>query len=210
MKEIGCVENNSKNKKRNPKKIITKIILCGFLLVILYLCFREVTNVDYKVEGASMLPTLKSGDLWTGKLCNTDHCRNFLKRGETVVVNLGSDGPITGEVIKRIIGLPLDTVTIADGNVYINGYKLIEEYTQGKISSNHGYNCISFYPGTDELVILGDNREHSWDARGFGVVKLSKVKAYASFDKYNDISLGPVISQEKLSIPEEECPDFSY
>ena len=85
--------------------------------------------------------------------------------------------------IKRVIGLPGDTITIADGKVYVNGTELKEDYIQGQ---TFPYTAGSTYTYTVEechIFVMGDNREHSSDSRHplVGTIPLEAVWGEAGF-----------------------------
>lgn len=80
--------------------------------------------------------------------------------------------PSTDEFIKRVIGLPGDTVEAHDGDVYINGQKLVEPYLpEGVTTSDFSPQKID--PG--RLWVMGDNRSGSADSRVFGQIRSSTI-----------------------------------
>ncbi len=80
--------------------------------------------------------------------------------------------PSTEEFIKRVVGLPGETVEAQDGQVYVNGKRLIEPYLPpGTITSDLA--PVTVPPG--ELFVMGDNRGSSSDSRVFGPVKRASV-----------------------------------
>jgi len=81
-------------------------------------------------------------------------------------------------LIKRVVGLPGDEITIVSGQVYINGEPLEEPYVVlGHGSSNWGPRVI----GYDEFLVLGDNRNNSNDSRHFGPIHKSTIIGKAWF-----------------------------
>jgi signal peptidase I len=76
------------------------------------------------------------------------------------------------DLIKRVIGLPGETITIENGRVHIDGVPLHEPYLQ------NGTHMPDFGPvtvGEDEVFLMGDNRDFSLDSRAFGPVPISDV-----------------------------------
>ena len=140
---------------------IIKEILPYVLIIIAVILIRTFIITPVRVDGASMDQTLEDGQiLLLYKLANVDY-------GDIVVLDEEKEGEI---IIKRIIGMPGDTVSIKDNTVYVNGEELEEDYAYGETSD---YEEITL--GDDEYFILGDNRPISKDSRYFGPVKEDEI-----------------------------------
>jgi signal peptidase I len=129
-----------------------------------------------RVEGQSMEPNLHSEQrLVVEKLSYRFHGP---QRFDIVVLNVASQGEEL--LIKRVVGLPGETVEIKDGGVYIDGKRLEEpftdEYTQ---SGRHGQVTVPPL----HVYVLGDNRDRSNDSRSFGPVPIENVigRAWLSY-----------------------------
>lgn len=108
-----------------------------------------------RVEGTSMVDTLRSGDIVFVTRFDYRGGRTP-KRGDIVHCRFPNR---SGTYIKRMIGLPGDTVEIIDSRVYINGESLSEPYATG---ASEDYSVTL---GEDEYLVLGDNRAESYDSR---------------------------------------------
>lgn len=140
---------------------IIKEILPYVLIIIAVILIRTFIITPVRVDGASMDQTLEDGQiLLLYKLSNIDY-------GDIVVLDEEKEGEI---IIKRIIGMPGDTVSIKDNTVYVNDEKIEEDYAYGETSD---YEEITL--GDDEYFILGDNRPISKDSRYFGPVKEDEI-----------------------------------
>ena len=83
--------------------------------------------------------------------------------------------------IKRIIGMPNETVQIIEGEVYINDKRLEDDYYCEYFIENPGLAENKVFLGDNEYFVLGDNRNHSTDSRDarLGVVKYSQIYGHA-------------------------------
>ena len=157
-----------------------RFVAIGLLVGILLVVFVVQRNDVY---GTSMEPTLHSGDAVFVEMISV-YTGNF-KRGDIVTIDAkGMDGYTHEEnLIKRIVGLPGETIKIADGNVYINGVLLDEsaylpEGTQTYVRAegmSRGYDEVTL--GPDEYYCMGDNRGGSNDSRRMGPFKKSQLEA---------------------------------
>lgn len=82
------------------------------------------------------------------------------------------------ECIKRVIGLPGEHIEIKDGNVYINGEKLEENYLDSGIKTN-SITLTNFTVPEDSIFVLGDNRSNSKDSREFGCIPFERIDGIA-------------------------------
>jgi signal peptidase I len=164
-----------------------------YLLIVLGLTYLVITFVGQRteVEGESMENTLQDGDnLIVDKM--TYKFKNP-QRFDIIVfpVQYKSDT----YYIKRIIGLPGETVSIdEDGNIYIDGEILEESYGREVISADTVGNVE--YPvvlGDDEYFVMGDNRNNSSDSRTqlVGNIKRSDIigRAWVRIWPFNKIGL---------------------
>ena len=141
------------------------------VLVILFL-YRPV-----KVEGTSMMPSLYDQE----RLFINQFSYRFgigdIKRGETVVFWFPED--TTKSYIKRVIGLPGDTIEVDDGWVIVNGRKLIENYVPSDYRDDRSYPRQVVPP--NEYFVLGDHRVSSNDSRAWGFVPRNYIYGKAVF-----------------------------
>lgn len=144
-------------------RILKKIVNFGlFLLVVLgitYLVVHYVTNRTL-VHGTSMEATLSDGDsIMTDKISYRFH-----EPQRFDIVSFPYNDAAHPYLIKRIIGLPGETVQIQEGKIYINGEQLQESYGLEIIQSG-GLAESPITLGADEYFVMGDNRNDSIDSR---------------------------------------------
>lgn len=173
-----ALKKQEKAKKKMAKKLAKEneeinivkdlISLCIYILFIVGLCWIVLTYVGQRTEvsGDSMNNTLQSGDsLWIDKL--TYHFESP-QRFDIVVFPFDDVSDEDTFYIKRIIGLPGETVYIAeDGVIYINDEPLTSDiYGRETIDeTKRGVAAEPITLGPDEYFVLGDNRNNSRDSR---------------------------------------------
>jgi signal peptidase I len=141
------------------------------VLVILFL-YRPV-----KVEGTSMMPSLYDQERLFINQFSYKFGLGDIKRGDTVVFWYPED--TTKSYIKRVIGLPGDTVAVEEGYVLVNGRKLEENYVPAEYRDDRPY-PPTVVPA-DNYFVLGDHRSSSNDSRAWGFVPRNDIYGKAVF-----------------------------
>ncbi len=160
------------------KKLVNEII--SYLLIIIFVVlFRTFILTPVRVKGPSMIPNLKEKDVLLLNKLKTSY-----KRGDIVVIKLSGKKE---EMIKRIIGLPGDTIEIEKGVVYINTKKLEEPYKKGMTG-----NLEAIKLKENEYYVLGDNRGLSMDSRLFGPVTKKEIKGKTKIRIYPFNKIGKI------------------
>lgn len=143
--------------------LMTAIVL--MLLIPLAVPQASFVNI---VDGDSMLPTLSDG-----QLIFTD--MSPLGRGDIVIARLPArDNQL---VVKRVVAVPGDTLTINADGLYINSQLVDEPYLteEGKTATYMESGCNYRILAEDEYYLLGDNRAISYDSRYYGPIRESDV-----------------------------------
>ena len=158
------------------RKVRHSVVTIGLALALTFGINAWVLQV-YSIPSESMVPTLLVGDRVVVSKLSTDP-----GRGDIVVFERPANdpaGPGDPEVlIKRVVGLPGETVTAQAGVVYINGSPLQENYLpEGVVTLITGEIKV----GDNQLLMLGDNRTNSKDGRVFGPIDKSLVVGRAIF-----------------------------
>ncbi len=137
------------------------------LAVVAALLIRLLVFQPYFIPSTSMVPTLKVGDkVYVNKL---DYDFHSVHRGDIVVFRKPADltAPGITDLIKRVIGLPGETISGRNGSVYIDGHPLIELWLpRGAKTGDFGPVVIP----KGEYFVMGDNRGDSADSRVFGPI----------------------------------------
>lgn len=146
------------------------LIAVALALVIIIFLYQPV-----KVEGTSMTPLLADQErIFINKFVY--HYQN-IQRGDIVVFWYPMDG--TKSFIKRVVGLPGETVSIEQGHVLINGQAIEEPYVPAQFADGGFYGPMKVPDG--HYFVMGDHRSSSNDSRVFGAVHMRHIYGKAVF-----------------------------
>jgi signal peptidase I len=157
------------SEPRHHAKSWLKEVIQIILIVALVRIGMDTFLPRYVVDGASMQPNFA-----TSQRVIVDRLTMMISgpaRGDVIVL----DSPQTKNelLIKRVIGLPNETIVIQDGRVYVNGILLDETYINDFCTMR---SCNGEWQlGPDQYFVLGDNRSHSLDSHAFGPVSRSAI-----------------------------------
>lgn len=150
-----------------------KVIFSYVVVILIAILIKEYIFSPIKVNGRSMYPTLLDGDIMI--LNEVGYYLNGLERFDIVVIKNDGD-----KIIKRVIGLPGETVEFKDNTLYINDVKVEEDFshdiTHNFKLSELGYDVIP----DDYYFVVGDNRGNSKDSRTIGLINKKDIKGKAS------------------------------
>ena len=176
---------------RVGREIIEAVVLAALVFMLL-----QVTVRNFKVDGSSMDPTLEDGQyllvnrlvylrveldrlakivpFWTADEGSSRHAIHAPKRGEVIVFEFPDSNPNNPrkDFVKRVVGLPGETMRMFDGKVFVNEEVLNEPYLSHKDHSNASKVTL----GEGEYYVLGDNRTHSNDSRSWGAVPEANIR----------------------------------
>ncbi|MDP8921619.1 MAG: signal peptidase I [Chloroflexota bacterium] len=181
----------------SARALTWEIIQTVLLTIVIFLAVRSVVQ-NFRVEGASMDPTLRTGQYllinkvlyaradgtpleWAVQDRTPNDAPNFVfggpERGDIIVFR--APGQSDKDFIKRVIGLPGESVRIEDGRVFINGKPLDEPYITHRATYDLDQKVVP--PGS--YFVLGDNRPNSSDSHLGWFVPANNIigKAWVSY-----------------------------
>ncbi len=187
-------KKDKKNKKKEETSAVREIFSWIFTIAIAVVAAMVIKNyviINANIPSGSMENTILPGDdIFGFRLAYTF---SDPKRGDIVIFNAPDDP--SQKYIKRVIGLPGETVTIEDAQVYIDGEPLEEDYlksatVEGEVwTANAG--PYEFKVPENSYLLLGDNRNGSSDARVWEHTYVSKdaiigkaILRYYPFDRF--------------------------
>jgi len=151
--------------KINWKQFAWDLVETVVLAVLLYIGINAI-SARVRVDGFSMRPTLDDGEF---VLVNRMSYRlGAIERGDIIVFNYPANPD--QELIKRVIGLSGDQVTINNGQVALNGYILSEPYIADAPQYDGEWRVPDNY-----LFVLGDNRNNSSDSHAWGMLPIENI-----------------------------------
>jgi signal peptidase I len=161
------------------KSVLREYAEALIIAILLALVIRTFVVQAFKIPSGSMLPTLQIGD----HILVNKFIYNFrpVQRGDIIVFKFPQDE--SRDFIKRVVGLPGETVEVRGKEVLINGKPLTEPYAVfsdgafGRSGERERIGPLMIPP--NRLFMMGDNRDHSMDSRFWGFLDVAKVKGKA-------------------------------
>lgn len=141
--------------------LLREIVDTALLTAIIFLLVNTATS-RFIIESVSMQPNLYEGEYVI--VDKVSYALHSPERGDIVVIDLPTEEK---DLIKRVIGLPGETVEVSNGTVYIDGRPIQEPYALPAPNANSGARKL----GVDEYFVMGDNRNNSRDSRAFGPIR---------------------------------------
>lgn len=153
-------------------KKYVKEIVPYILVIILVLLIKHYLASPIRVNGSSMYPTLKDGDIM---ILNKIHYHlNDIQRFDIVVIKT-KNSPI----IKRIIGLPGDKIEYKNNELYVNNKKIKEDFSHTEIEDYNIEELGKMTVPKNKYFVLGDNRKNSMDSRFYGFIDKKNIEGRA-------------------------------
>jgi len=165
-------------------------VIEAVLLAVVVFMLLQTTVRNFKVDGSSMDPTLENGQyllvnrlvylriemdrlssivpFWHAEEDSVRYAIHPPERGEVIVFEFPDSNPSNPrkDFVKRVIGLPGETIEVKAGVPFVDGVALDEPYLTTKDNSNGRRIEL----GAGEYYVMGDNRAHSNDSRSWGAV----------------------------------------
>jgi len=167
------------NVSKKSTHLIREIIETIALTLIIFLVIRFAAQ-SFRVDGVSMEPGLHTDEFVL--VDKMSYLFQSPQRGDVIVFHYPQDTSI--DFIKRIIGLPGDTILTNGTSVIVDGQTLHEPY----ISLPFNFENNTWKLGPDQFFVMGDNRDNSLDSRSWGLLDRRYIigKAVAVYWPVND------------------------
>jgi signal peptidase I len=215
-------EDTAESEKKRQGSLIREIIETLLLALIIFVAVRAVV-LNFRVDGLSMTPSMQDNEM---VLVNRNAYLNFdswalvdwlpfveheqknvvypfdpPERGDVIVF----DAPVNNAdkpYIKRVIGLPGETIEIHDDHVYIDGQRIDEPYLEGERTYCPGQRaCQPVTVPDGHVFVMGDNRDNSQDSRAFGPVDVDNIigKAWVTYWPFDAAGVVPHYDYPELA-----------
>lgn len=198
---------------------MTREIIETLLLALLIFVAVRAIVLNFRVDGSSMDNSLHDNEMllvnrnayfsldqekWLDWLPGVDYDEGDTwypfgvpERGDIVVLNPPDRANADQPYIKRVVGVPGDTLELREGSVYINGTQLVETYIDGRPTTCRASGQTDFCGPIEVpagfVYVMGDNRTNSEDSRYFGLVPIDNIigKAWITYWPADDIGIVP-------------------
>ena len=176
-------DGKKKKKKKTWQQELTEWIVTIAAALLIAFVVRSFIFEPVYVDGDSMYPTLHHREIMY--VSKTSYGTSFIgipftnigkyftvggdpERFDVVVVHYAEENY---NVVKRVVGLPGDTVELRDGYLYVNGIRYEEKFLHERARSNYGPVTVP----EGEYFLMGDNRNNSKDSRTVGTVSRNEI-----------------------------------
>ncbi|HWQ43244.1 MAG TPA: signal peptidase I [Desulfosporosinus sp.] len=129
-----------------------------------------------KIPTGSMLPTIQLDDRVIVDKFFFKHV-DHISYGDIIVFHPPPSAHATEDFIKRVVGLPGDTLEVRNHTTYVNGQPLYEPYVADKSKNDFGPVVVP----TDSVFVMGDNRNNSDDSRVWGFLPMENITGRSLF-----------------------------
>jgi signal peptidase I len=202
-------KDSAEDERLTPAQKLRREIIAWFWVALAFLLINGTIGQARVIPSGSMENTLLIGDHLIMSRIGYDAGIPFTNvhvplwrepKRQQVVIFKPPFAPDTPDYVKRVIGLPGETIDVHDGGVYVNGQRLLEPYTRGRserpdqsllMTNTTNYKGLPFTVPKDCYFVMGDNRENSLDSRFWGCVPR------------NDIIGTPVLIYMSLNVSPE-------
>ncbi|MFQ5612881.1 MAG: signal peptidase I [Anaerolineae bacterium] len=178
------VEQTGPSAWQTARMVLREIVETVVLTLIIFFLIQTVIK-NFRVVGNSMEPNLHDGQYLI--IDKISYRFREPQRGD-VIVFVPPNRP-EDDYVKRIVGLPGETIEIRNGNIFVDG-QMIEEPFAARIGT---YNYQKIVLGEDQVFVLGDNRNNSNDSHNWGPLSTDKIvgRAWVSYWPPNQWGLIP-------------------
>jgi len=184
----GKNKRDQEEKKPTTSQVVKEYAQAIVLAVVLALIIRSFVLQAFQIPSGSMIPTFLEGDRvlvtkFTYGIRNPFNNKIWVEVGQPqrwdVVVFIYPQDP-KKDFVKRVVGLPGETISMVNGQIYINGQKVEDPY--GRYDprihpAERNFSAQTVKAG--HYFMMGDNRDYSSDSRTWGTVDASLLRGKA-------------------------------
>jgi signal peptidase I len=194
-------------RKSRARKSLMQELLETVLLTVLLFAVAKFSVQNFQVDGTSMVPTLQNNEMILVDKISYHFSNGLPSHGDVIVFHAP---PATGQTgrdyIKRVIGLPGDTIVIKAvggvNRVFVDGKMLNEPYIAAAPDEIYPTSCVGHVATCtgdrvppNDVFVMGDNRNFSYDSRAWGFVPKANIIGRALISYWPLSHLGIVHSQ---------------